>query len=74
MNDEPCDNCLILPVCLTKEEYDVVDNCDLLQDHLKQAFADGAMRYFYYHVVSLKKSFSYTIILIFNLDEGKEET
>ena len=74
MNEEPCDNCLLLPLCLTKIEFDVVNHCGLLQNHLKQVFADGGMRDFYHRVVSLKKSFSYTIILVFNLDgEGEDK-
>lgn len=34
----PCKGCICLPVCLGKEQYDVVMQCDILCDHLVEKY------------------------------------
>ena len=44
MNNEPCDNCLLLPICLSKDKIRAIRLCSILyNDILKQTkiFDDG---------------------------------
>ena len=38
MNEKPCDNCLLLPVCLSKKGHEILEDCDLTIDYVSVLF------------------------------------
>ena len=35
-DNEPCNNCFLLPICINKKPQEVITECDLLSNHLKK--------------------------------------
>lgn len=65
MEKEPCENCILRPICMNKTWKDIVDRCHLILDYLcDNASYEKSVHPPWGHVIhieSLEKSFNVTV-------------
>ncbi len=54
-DNEPCNNCFLLPICINKEPQKVITECSLLSNHLKKRIIKE--HNYNYYIKSLHREF-----------------